>query len=229
MEKTKSCSQQISDFLNELETIRTSDAKALHALLQVPYSHNEVSYELCKKAIDEYGSFSILADYGLTAFANEANLNPMQKNIIKFMREAMKHPHGDVDLDDKRVTLKTFKATAKYVHRLFYGKTHECVYLLYVDTSYKLLHRVMITSSNFSSVNLETGAILMHKPCKGICGLILAHNHPAGSIMPSDDDVATLGKILEQIENSNIIFIDSLIATDDVVYSMTHDVVHIID
>jgi DNA repair protein RadC len=79
----------------------------------------------------------------------------------------------------------------------------EEVHTLLLDTRNRVLARVMIYRGSLNAASMRVGELFKQAIRANAAGLIVAHNHPSGDPLPSNDDVAVTkaliqaGKLLE--------------------------------
>lgn len=102
----------------------------------------------------------------------------------------------DQDKQVKRPSMDTFSQVEDHCRTLFKGVTVERFYVLCFDARLKLIASQMIAEGTLNEVAIYprrvVSAVLRHNAA----GTVLCHNHPGGSPLPSDEDVA----LTEQIE-----------------------------
>ncbi len=97
-------------------------------------------------------------------------------------------------------------------------KTERCiVYLL--NARFKILHSLDYMNNEHGKVEAEPKEILSamgaHKPTY----LIIAHNHPSGSLLPSVNDDYTTANLIKLGELLNVEVVDHIIIADEEYYS----------
>ena len=133
--------------------------------------------------------------------------------------------------------LNKYYCRQKAVYRGRFETDHFMSYLknLYQDESYEVLEiylldagKFVISSKRFScgetdraefDPNILSQLLLDIKPA----GLVLVHNHPKGSFMPSAADDETTGKCQIVCSYSNVILCDHFICSKEGVYSYASD------
>lgn len=59
--------------------------------------------------------------------------------------------------------------------------------------------------------------------CPGMCSIIISHNHPSGTLTPSDSDISLTKKIKKSCELLEIRLLDHLIVTESSYFSFAND------
>ena len=77
-------------------------------------------------------------------------------------------------------------------------ETQECTYALYLDAKRHLLCEPMTVSRGTTDKTfLQPREIFRHAIRLGAISVIVAHNHPSGDPMPSDEDIAETKRLVE--------------------------------
>lgn len=99
------------------------------------------------------------------------------------------------------------------------GKKQEHLIALYLDTQNRIIEERTIFIGTVQRSIAEPREILYYA-CKNMAtSIILVHNHPSGSLIPSDMDKQFTKKIKQSCENIGITCLDHLIVTSQGYYS----------
>ncbi len=99
-------------------------------------------------------------------------------------------------------------------HALFMGRNEEILALACMDINGRLMRVDIVESGSPNSVAIDLAKIIRHALNAGAVKIILAHNHPAGSMVPSLDDVQTTMDLAITARGANIALYDHFIITD---------------
>lgn len=105
-----------------------------------------------------------------------------------------------------------------YLLEIYKGKEVEVVYALYFacDGSYlgkQAIFRGDVSSARFSLRTITEGVIRV-----GGNSVVIAHNHPSGSLVPSNDDIISTKRIATHLSANEITLIEHyIVGKDDVV------------
>lgn len=94
-------------------------------------------------------------------------------------------------------------------------KCVEHMLILYLSTSYHLMSYGVVAIGAESKCSYSVSEIIR---CALLCNatqILLAHNHPSGSLEPSDDDLQATRQIAQAARLFNIKLIDSIIISPD--------------
>lgn len=120
----------------------------------------------------------------------------------------------------ERVVLRNRQMAEEYCIRLLSGLKQECFYAVCMNGQMQILGDALIARGSLSEVpaypRLVADAVLRHNAHS----VVLCHNHPGGSVIPSHGDMETtrcLGALLSGIE---VVLADHIIVADGKALSM---------
>lgn len=97
---------------------------------------------------------------------------------------------------------------------LFMGRSEEMLALACLDLNDKLLQIDIIEQGAVSNVHFDIGKLVKHALNAGASKIILAHNHPAGGMVPSVEDVNATIKLALTAKSVEITLYDHFIISD---------------
>ena len=118
------------------------------------------------------------------------------------------------------VILNTTQEVGDYLIQVFCGVRGESLYELCLDAKNKLLRCYKVASGGADAVNISLRAILEKALECNASKVILAHNHPSGVALPSEDDKATTVIVREALETIGVELVDHIIVADNDFVSM---------
>lgn len=121
---------------------------------------------------------------------------------------------------DGPVILNSTERAGEYLLRRFDGKKHELVYELCLDRKGKLLACKRLNDGGASSASLDIRKVVENAILTSASTVILAHNHPSGIALPSDDDCAATTQAVQALQTIGVVLADHIIVADDDFVSM---------
>ena len=107
-----------------------------------------------------------------------------------------------------------------YLLERYAGETHEVVYQLCLDRKGKLLSCKRLNDGGASSASLDIRKVVENAILTSASTVILAHNHPSGIALPSDDDCAATTQAVQALQTIGVVLADHIIVADDDFVSM---------
>ncbi|HNW86620.1 MAG TPA: DNA repair protein RadC [Candidatus Limiplasma sp.] len=131
--------------------------------------------------------------------------------------------HAEAGRSASRIKLGTRRAAVDYCIRLLDGEKREMFYALCLNGQMETIGDVLIAKGSLSDVpaypRVVMDAVLTHNAH----GVIFCHNHPGGTISPSQADLdatATLSRLLAEVE---VTLIDHIIVAEQDALSMVRN------
>lgn len=96
----------------------------------------------------------------------------------------------------------------------FRSSKKEHVVAFYLDTQQRLIERRIISVGTLDTSLVHPREVYEPALQLSAAGVVLAHNHPSGSVEPSDEDVAITKRIADAGDLLGITLIDHIIVSD---------------
>lgn len=96
---------------------------------------------------------------------------------------------------------------------------HEEFWILYLNNSNALLQKHQVSKGGITGTLVDIRLVLKMALNLGATGLILVHNHPSGSLKPSQADLQLTQKLKNAADNLDIKVLDHLIITSSAYFS----------
>lgn len=116
--------------------------------------------------------------------------------------------------------LYTIEDYGDYFLKLFKRTTKETVYLLCLDAKCMVLGHYLVCEGSVCSVNLPVREIVNIALNTNAASVILAHNHPGGLAIPSQEDEQTTLHLANVLKSIDVILADHIIFSDEDYVSM---------
>lgn len=113
------------------------------------------------------------------------------------------------------------KALGDYLVSLLRGSHTEAVYLLLLDNDGKVLGFEKLTDGALTMATVDPRAIATLSLSRNATRLVLAHNHPAAGLSPSDDDVAVTRYLRRAFSLLGLSLEEHYVVTDNRSLSLT--------
>ena len=122
------------------------------------------------------------------------------------------------ELDSK--PLQSLDDCGEYLFPQFMGRRNEVVYILCLDSKAKVLSCKMLGEGSVNSAAVPIRRIVEHALNMNASAVVLAHNHPNGIALPSDEDVHTTRVLSNALIAVDVALLDHIIYSDDEFISM---------
>ncbi len=111
--------------------------------------------------------------------------------------------------------LTTVDACGKFLQPFFKSQHNELVYLLCLDSKCKVLSCKMVGEGSVNSAGVPIRRIVELALGENATSVVLAHNHPSGLAVPSDEDRATTARLAKALNAVEITLADHIVFADD--------------
>ena len=119
----------------------------------------------------------------------------------------------------KPETIKSIPAALDYLKIHFEYIYTECMYVMSLDLSDRLLGVDCVTALGTATSNTISLAGIIDSVCRHHASkIIIAHNHPGGVMQPSHQDIATTDMVIDSLAAMDVVLVDHLIFTPEDCY-----------
>lgn len=122
-------------------------------------------------------------------------------------------------IDKKKID--SSKAVFELIHPFIGDLLHEEFWVVYLNNSNKVIYKLQLSKGGITATLVDVRLILKCALEVGATALILAHNHPSGSLIPSDADRLITQKIKSASQSLDIKILDHLIVTEKAYFSFS--------
>ena len=198
-------------FLNE--GLRNfEDYQALELLLFYVIPRKDTS-PIARTLIQRFGSFSAVLEAPLEELKKVEGMGESSATYLKVLSAMSNYYMTDLTRFKKQIT--STREARDYLLPRFIGLTNECVYLLCLDKSGRILHGDFINEGTVDISTLSPRTIVEIALRVGASRIILSHNHPRGFALPSSSDVASTLELKNLLETLGIELADHLIVSEN--------------
>ncbi|GAA4437503.1 DNA repair protein RadC [Ravibacter arvi] len=119
----------------------------------------------------------------------------------------------DIEVGDKAKITSSRMAYETLRHHL-QDKSHEEFWILLLNRANEVIRSVQVSSGGVNSTGVDSRIIFKHAIENLASAMILAHNHPSGTLSPSKEDMELTRKLSEAGKILSVPVLDHLIFTD---------------
>jgi len=140
--------------------------------------------------------------------------------VVAALELATRSTHGKTP---ERVKISSSKNAFLCMEPILGGLNHEEFWVLHLNNANTVLHTQHLSKGGYTATLVDVRIILKEALALGAISLILVHNHPSGSLKPSQADIAITKKITKAAASVDIQVLDHLILADRAYYSFADD------
>ena len=116
--------------------------------------------------------------------------------------------------------LPTLDACGRYLVPRFFGRTRETVFLLCLDAKCKVLCCKEIGEGSVNTASISVRKVVETALGANATTVVLAHNHPSGIAVPSNEDIQTTQRIAAALSTVEIHLADHIVVAEGDYVSM---------
>ena len=175
----------------------------------IPYvDTNEIAHRL----LDRFGSLSGVFDAEPEELLQVPGIKPASVFLIKLIPEVARAYYADHSKKVGRIT--STDDLVKLLQPDFRGRDKEVVVLVLLSSAGKVVYHDVLHEGSVSSVPIYKRRVMELCLKYNAMAVVLAHNHPSGSAMPSSGDLRTTRSLIAALSAMDISLQDHIIFTE---------------
>lgn len=140
--------------------------------------------------------------------------------IVAAMELGRRRRTGEA-LERKKIT--TSNSVFEYFQPLIGELPHEEFWILYLNNSNKVIKSGQLSKGGITGTLVDVRLVFKEALQHGAVGIILAHNHPSGTLKPSQADIQLTKKLKIAGDSLDIKVLDHLIVTEKAYFSFADE------
>ena len=188
------------------------DYEALEMLLfyAIPRQDTKV---IAKRLIDQFGSLQAVFQTPPDRLMQEAGLTEATAALIAMLPQLARKIEEQQAQENARI--RSTLDAGRDVIAMFRSRQDESVRILCLNASGKVVRRARIAEGDVNAVHFPIRKLVEEAlACKAV-SVILAHNHPGGTMAPSQEDLDATKAAKAALETVGIRLLDHLIVSGD--------------
>ena len=194
-----------------------TDIQVLELLLfyAIPRSDtNPIAHAL----LDRFGSLSQVLEADVEELKKVPGIKDHAASLLALVIDLCRY--YQVNCAQQTEILTTLDACGKYLVPRFFGRTKETVFLLCLDAKCKVLCCKELGEGTVNATSISVRKVVETALNANATTVILAHNHPSGVALPSNEDVVTTRRIAAALQAVEIYLADHIVVADGDYVSM---------
>jgi DNA repair protein RadC len=198
-----------------------SDAE-LVAILIGSGNRQESAVDLCKRIFASANhNLSALGKLSIKQLMEFNGIGEAKAISIIAALELGRRRRGEEALEKKKIT--SSKSAFELMQPIIGELEHEEFWIIYMNNSNKVLQKNQLSKGGITGTLVDVRLVLKNALEVGAVGLILAHNHPSGTLKPSEADKQITQKLKLAAQSLDIKVLDHLIITEKAYFSFADD------
>ena len=173
--------------------------------------------EMAHRLLNKYGTLESLFDASPEDLIQNGGVTP-NTAIFLSMVPQLARKYMLIKQGKKPVLDSSVKA-GNYVISLFIGKNYEAFYVICLNSQNKINYTALVHEGTINEAPVYPRIIVETALRYKASSVILAHNHPGGSLKPSNADIEVTKKICDALKTISINVIDHMICAGNAYFS----------
>jgi DNA repair protein RadC len=178
---------------------------------------NEIAHEL----INKYGSISGVFEADYKDLAEQTGVGKNSALLLNLIPSLSR-----LYLKDKcgeRPVLNSSVKAGEFIVSLFAGRIYEAFYVICLDAQNKVNHAALVHEGTINEAPIYPRIIVETALRHQANSVILAHNHPGGSLRASSADIEATKRIKSALEGISIKVVDHIISAGSKYLSLAEE------
>jgi len=184
-EKGKGHRGRLRDRFQEKGLDSLNDAEVLELLLSFGTPRSDCK-EQAREALDRFGSFSSVLEASSADLQLIEGIGPKNSFAVHFV-QAVSRRYLKERLRGKRY-LHSSEQVREYLLHSMRGLKKEIFTVIFLDSSHAVIDSEILTEGTLASTTVYPRELVIKALHHNAAALIVAHNHPSGSLKPSLQD-----------------------------------------
>ncbi|WP_034043259.1 RadC family protein [Wocania ichthyoenteri] len=198
-----------------------SDAE-LVAILIGSGNREESAVALCKRILASTGNnLSELGKLSVEQLMEFKGIGEAKAITITAAMELGRRRRGEDALEKNKITSST--SVFELMQPIIGELQHEEFWIIYMNNSNKVIQKNQLSKGGITGTLVDVRLVLKNALQLGATGLILTHNHPSGTLKPSEADKQITQKLKAAAESLDIKVLDHLIITEKAYFSFADE------
>jgi DNA repair protein RadC len=197
-----------------------SDAELI-AILIGSGSRNESAVALSKRILNSVDSLNSLGKLSLSQLTNFKGIGEAKAITIIAALELGRRRRAEDAVDLVKIT--SSKIVFEIMQPIIGELPHEEFWVLFLNNSNKVISKTQLSKGGITGTLVDVRLVFKLALEAGATALVLCHNHPSGTLIPSDADKQITKKIKSAGDSLDVKVLDHLIITETKYYSFADE------
>ncbi len=197
-----------------------SDAELI-AILIGSGSRNESAVDLSKRILASVDTLNSLGKMSVSQLIDFKGIGEAKAITIIAALELGRRRRAEDSVEMTKIT--SSKMVFEIMQPIIGELPHEEFWVLFLNNSNKVILKSQLSKGGISGTIVDVRLVFKIALESGATGLILCHNHPSGTLMPSDADKHITKKLKMAGDSLDVKVLDHLIITETKYYSFVDE------
>ena len=198
-----------------------SDAELL-AILIGSGNKEESAVALCKRIFASVDNkLSELGKLSIAQLMEFKGIGEAKAITVAAALELGRRRRGEEALEKQKIS--SSNSVFELMQPIIGELEHEEFWIIFLNNSNKVIQKKQLSKGGITGTLVDVRLVLKSALEIGATGLILAHNHPSGTLKPSEADKQITNKLKTASESLDIKVLDHLIITEKAYFSFADE------
>ena len=194
-----------------------TDVQVLELLLFYAIPQKDTN-PIAHTLLDHFGSLSRVLDAPVEELKKVSGIKDNTATLLALVTQLCRY--YQVDSAQRVEILNSLEACGNYLVPRFFGRTKETVFLLCLDAKCKVICCKEIGEGSVNAASISIRKVVETALNANATSVVLAHNHPSGLALPSEEDVLTSKQLYTALRAVDIVLADHMVVADGDYVSM---------
>ena len=195
-----------------------SDVQVLEVLLYYAIPRKDTN-PIAHALMERYGSLSAVLTAPVEDLEKVEGIGESAAVLLKLAPQLYRKAR--LSDAEQETVLNSVSRVGAYLLDRFTGEKNEVLYQLCLDRKGKLLACKKLGEGDIASAELDIRRLVENALLTGASSVILAHNHPSGVALPSEEDYIATSRAKEALAVVGVVLTDHIIVADGDFVSMS--------
>lgn len=168
--------------------------------------------------LDHFGSLAQVLEADVEELKKVSGIKEHAATLLALVTDLCRY--YQVNCAQQTEVLTTLDACGRYLVPRFFGRTRETVFLLCLDAKCKVLCCREMGEGSVNTASISVRKVVETALAANATTVVLAHNHPSGIAVPSEEDIQTTQRIAAALSAVEVYLADHIVVADGDYVSM---------
>lgn len=200
-----------------------SDAELIAIILRLG-NRNETAIQLAQRMLSEHANnINQLAKLSLNDLKKYKGVGSVKAITIAAAFELGRRRKESETLEKPKITSSS--VAYHILQKRLSDLPHEEFWILLLNRANQVIKEEFLSKGGISGTVVDIRLICRSAIENGASGLVIAHNHPSGQLVPSEQDKQITKKLKEALKTFDMVVLDHLIIGDQKYYSFADEMI----
>lgn len=188
-----------------------TEVQALELLLFYAIPQGDTN-PLAHALLNRFGSLARVLEADVEELKKVKGIREHSATLLRLVTQLGRY--YQVNCAQRVEIMNSMEACGAYLMPYFFGRTRETVFLLCLDAKCKVLCCREVGEGSVNAASISVRNVVETALAANATTVVLAHNHPSGVAVPSEEDVQTTRRIAAALRAVEVHLADHLVVAE---------------